>query len=177
MGTRKILHSTRLINLRGGLRAAPYAVQSQPTTLKSTTLILGYDTMTTETTSTTYRSRQEIFDIAYRGLAAQGFKQSVSAAAKGCAYRGDGNLKCAVGHLIADADYNPGLEGLLASGASICAAGRINPSDRYFAHHLQKAHDISIPDGADAAETIKHRLEEFAKDFDLTVPQVEAVPA
>lgn len=64
-------------------------------------------------------SKQEIFDISYKGLASQGFEQSLRCNIYGTndnepnyAYRGDGGRKCAIGWLIPDEEYDPRIEGL-----------------------------------------------------------------
>lgn len=55
----------------------------------------------------------------YDGLKAQGFKRSLGET--GCSYRGDDGLKCAIGHVIADEDYSPGMEQKgIASYAIFC---------------------------------------------------------
>lgn len=58
--------------------------------------------------------KQEIFNIVYNGLKAQGFVKSVLGEIKRCAYRGDNDCKCAFGHLIPDEVYDKTLEDELA---------------------------------------------------------------
>jgi hypothetical protein len=60
---------------------------------------------------------QEIFDTVVNHLAQQGTQSMtqraddhVDRAGDGCAYRGDGGTKCAVGCLIPDDAYNPRME-------------------------------------------------------------------
>jgi hypothetical protein len=52
---------------------------------------------------------QEVFDAVARHLLTQG-KQSYSYERGECMYRGDGNLKCAVGALISDDEYDSEME-------------------------------------------------------------------
>ncbi|MGG7519432.1 hypothetical protein ACQ3G6_16250, partial [Allorhizobium undicola] len=59
------------------------------------------------------RTRQEIFDVVYRGLQEQGFRRSENNYR--CAYRSSEGLKCAVGQLIPDERYSADLEGKAAS--------------------------------------------------------------
>ena len=52
------------------------------------------------------------FEKVVRGLAAQGWRQSVlGPGSPACRYRGIDNRKCALGHLIPDAEYTAHLEG------------------------------------------------------------------
>ena len=63
-------------------------------------------------------TRQEIFDTVARHLIAQGKQSSrgpTIGEKSGCLYRGPNGLKCAVGVLIDDADYNPDMEGKSAN--------------------------------------------------------------
>jgi len=59
-------------------------------------------------------TRQEIVNVVYKGLKAQGFQRSVSGnevIGFDCKYRGDNGRKCSIGHLIPDGKYFPELEG------------------------------------------------------------------
>jgi hypothetical protein len=58
-------------------------------------------------------ARQDLFDRAVRGVLEQG-KPSTAQADAGCYYRNHAGLKCAVGHLIDDSDYDPSMERLVA---------------------------------------------------------------
>lgn len=114
---------------------------------------------------TTFRTPQEIFDLVWNGLKAQGFKQSLGVG-QNCAYRGVDGMKCAIGHCIDDGDYCETLEGKSAEDHPVLKAARINPeTDIYFADALQRAHDESVH-----PETMKYRLRGLANDFNLTVP-------
>lgn len=115
--------------------------------------------------------RQEIFDAAYKGLASQGFVRSL--ADVGCAYRGAEGRRCAIGFLITDEKYSPGLEGLTPSDVAVRRAANINDDDCEFAEELQEAH--GGPDGdaeEDTPEEMKARLHAFAGRHHLTIPQV-----
>lgn len=54
--------------------------------------------------------RNTIFQKVYRGLRAQGFERSMDKSGVGCAFRGRGFRKCAVGMLIPDELYKPECE-------------------------------------------------------------------
>lgn len=127
---------------------------------------------------TTYRTRQEIFDLAYTGLAAQGFELSLlpdkgDGSLTGCAYRGEDNRRCAIGHCIPDDAYNDGLEGLRVFNPDVLAAANISPVDSPFARALQQVHDNQRGRPSyGAAATLKAALIAFAKNYGLTVPEV-----
>jgi hypothetical protein len=120
------------------------------------------------------RRRQEIFDTAYKGLAAQGFVRSQDSGGN-CMYRGGGGRKCAIGHLIPDEKYRHELEDLTPSSESVRTAAGLIKADEQFAYNLQVAHDSDY--GGDASDTpadMKDRLAEFAEQYGLTIPQVDA---
>lgn len=106
---------------------------------------------------------QEIFDKVLFSLRKQG---KASTKYGRCMYRGPDGLKCAVGHLIEDADYRPAWEGrsvhdLLVTGAA--------PEHLYgngeLLSRLQHAHDSYLADqGLAARET---RMKEIAGNFSL----------
>lgn len=128
-------------------------------------------------------NRQEVFNKAVKGLAAQGFQSSRNED-KTCRYRGPEGLKCAVGHLIPDeVDCTP-LEGspvyfralidllntlgynvevgvaYLSAGGSVCYE---HTPDVRFLFELQIAHD-----NAYNAESMKNNLMAFAQKYNLS---------
>jgi hypothetical protein len=114
------------------------------------------------------RTRQEIFDLAYRGLAAQGFRRSHDGT--GCLYRGPHGLRCAIGHCIPDDEWehrnlervnNEEIGGIVSFSAGIA------DEDLDFAQGLQEAHDDGIH-----PSVMRHKLEAFAHQHGLTVPEV-----
>jgi hypothetical protein len=142
----------------------------------------------------TLADAQEIFNIAYLGLASQGFKQSLSSGKATCAYRGKGGLKCAIGHVIKDdalaialdapMDYPPQQK----SGYSIsCLLTGSHPLDRKvqeifdsspefidFLSALQGVHDYVYALGD--AINMEKGLKAFAKRHNLTIPTVPPIP-
>lgn len=110
-----------------------------------------------------YRTRQEIFNMAYLGLAMQGWKQSLKG--EGCVYRSVDGLKCAIGHCIADEDYNKNFEVTLGLSDAILFASKIDHKDLDFASKLQHCHDWSF-----SPENMKERMEFFAEQYKLTIP-------
>lgn len=120
------------------------------------------------------RREQEIFDAAYRGLAAQGFMQSKASDENGCAYRGDGGKKCAVGHLIPDDKYKEELEGCAADDANVMVAAGLSSSYGKLALDIQGAHDGPDQKFYVSPDQMKDRLAAVAARHSLTVPQVQA---
>lgn len=118
------------------------------------------------------RTRQEMFDTAYRGLASQGFRQSQAKAKVFCAYRSPDGLKCAAGWLIADDRYDPALEGMTADNSHIVDVIGADGDDIEFLIDLQTAHD----DG-DYPGLMRENLEGVADVYGLTVPTVDAEAA
>lgn len=122
-----------------------------------------------------YETLQQVFDDAYRGLAAQGFAQSVGEGGS-CAYRGAKGRRCAIGHCISDAEYTPAIE-----NASVATRGdryteAVELFDRLFAglsidtlRTLQGVHDCgTTPAGMVSA------LKNFARHNRLTIPDLAA---
>ena len=106
-------------------------------------------------------TKQETFDTVVAHLRRQG-RQSRSDFAGGCAYRGDGGLKCAVGVLIPDERYTPAFEGEAAHesmqvGKLLIELGH----DCQLCEMLQIVHDN--PEGR-----WELRLRELADDWGLT---------
>jgi hypothetical protein len=117
------------------------------------------------------KTRQEIFNAAYIGLHGQGWKKSTDGAesSPACMYRGKNGLKCAIGHCIADEDYVPHLEGRFVRSEGVLCAAKIALGDQLFAGEMQRQHDL-----ASSAAEMKTRFEAFAKQHNLTIPQVTA---
>jgi len=108
-------------------------------------------------------TRQEIFDKAWSGLEFQGFRRSATSA--GCAYRGDGGLRCALGWLIPDERYHHSLEGRGVGEPEVLNATGISHEDADFAIALQGVHDF-----ARGATEMERRLLAFARKHDLAIP-------
>jgi len=120
-------------------------------------------------------TRQEIFNIAYRGLKSQGFKgsevrgldplvpQNIT-----CAYRGDGGRKCAIGFLIPDERYSPNIEGKGVIELVDNVYPDLIPTDgeEAFLRRLQECHDTAF-----SVEAMEYNLKEFARKENLEVPE------
>lgn len=126
-----------------------------------------------------YHTRQEVFDAAVKGLASQGFERSMSkhidTLTEVCAYRGEGGLKCSIGHLIPDEAYDPSIEGFGISLLVEKSSGQFSREvdymfdfgefDSHFLGRLQSAHDI----GETPAKMVE-RLRMLAIDEGLMYP-------
>lgn len=106
------------------------------------------------------RTAQEIFDIVSAGLLKQN-KRSLLPNGVDCAYRGAGGLKCAIGHLISDAEYQESFENLSLSVNAICKAAGITHVTHSLATDLQDCHDFHP-----VAKWSK-RLRDIAQKYDL----------
>lgn len=90
--------------------------------------------------------RQAMFNKAVIGLSTQGFRQSMFAGSDRCAFRGEGGLKCALGHLI-DTKVLMGLPKANASDPEPQlptvrnALGAVTDGDHEFFEVLVLAHD------------------------------------
>ena len=93
------------------------------------------------------RTRQEIFDIACKGLLTQMKK---SEGAEKCLYRGPDGTKCAIGFLISDetaADFNESSVGSLPFRVIQNEIGLSGTRDNlYFLADLQAVHDSGEPE-------------------------------
>jgi hypothetical protein len=144
----------------------------------------------------TMADAQKIFNIAYLGLASQGFKQSLSSSKATCAYRGRDGLKCAIGHVIKDDALAIALDDSLGylpeqkSGYPISSllTGRhpldmkvqeifdSSPEFIDFLRKLQNVHDRVPVDWIKGTipELMKRNMEAFAVTYKLSVPAIPA---
>lgn len=127
--------------------------------------------------------RQEQFNIAVAGIAAQGWEQSTKPSGA-CVYRADMTaeckIRCALGHLIRDEDYELQFDNGYGTSALLKDLG-VDPDDTdtySFLTQLQQAHDARgdfdiYEDTADMA-LMKNRLRKFAAMYNLTIPEILA---
>lgn len=106
---------------------------------------------------------QEIFSTAFIGLRNQGFERSM--AFGGCMYRGEGGLKCAIGHCIPDEKYTFDLEGAAADIPMIMKAIGADNKIALPVIELQEAHD-----NGSNPRRMEILLREFAEQYGLEVP-------
>lgn len=128
-------------------------------------------------------TRQEIFDIVYTGLAAQGWERSVNLNTDNiCAFRnvrtdksGQATvLKCAIGQLIPDEIYNPRLEFMplyyILFDVIDKEVFKIDKEDFWFFLDMQARHDDSQEDSKEI--TLRKAFDQFGEDYDLTIPKL-----
>ena len=120
---------------------------------------------------------QEMFDKAYLGVIQQGSKSQN--ALGGCAYRGQSGNKCGIGHLIPD-ELAKAWDKRINSSISQIKATKAYPipdfikNNKALACALQEAHDSSINyEHRVFINEFKFRMEQVAKDYKLTIPQLE----
>lgn len=111
-------------------------------------------------------TRQEMFDVVYKGLKAQGFQRSYDKEAEACRYRGPNNMKCAVGHLLTDEQYKVDMEGYGVDVFSEYKLPRWMQNEKAFLGDLQQAHDC-----APRPDLMESYLVAIAKKYRLTVPE------
>jgi len=148
----------------------------------------------------TMADAQEIFNIAYLGLASQGFKQSTKPGNASCAYRGKGELKCAIGHIIKDDALAIALDSNLHARLEIKKSGYsissllegshpldrkvqeiFDPSPEFidFLRELQNVHDRVQECGVKntVPDFMKRNLEAFAASHKLSIPAIPPAAA
>ena len=112
-------------------------------------------------------NEQQLFDVAYSGLAKQGFEKSQGEYLS-CAYRGMGGRKCAIGHAIPDELYSLDMD--TRKGDLSKVLNLIGYSGDYgFAIDLQFAHD-----SAGSPKIMKRNLMIFARRLGLALPNAES---
>lgn len=109
-------------------------------------------------------NRQEIFDKAWNGLKAQGFRRSADEHGS-CLYRGPNGLKCAIGHCISDEAFNHRWEGSRDEPFKAAGVGGWGSQKYEWAIELQNAHDT-----ASDPSDMEGGLRRFAKKHKLTIP-------
>lgn len=110
------------------------------------------------------RTRQEIFDLAWNGLKAQGFVQSADVSGV-CLFRGPRGLKCAIGHCIPDDCYDSRMDSDGDHWNAAWDAAGVGEEDREFGERLQGVHDWGY-----SPEDMERRLRAFAVIYSLTIP-------
>lgn len=122
-------------------------------------------------------NRQEAFEKAYKGIVAQGCAARSPHGA--CLYRGPGNTKCAIGHLLTDEQIvkHNIPEGLGASFLPRSLLEELLPGDigaPMFFGDLQSVHDGAAHAEGKFIDAFNSRAGAFASNYDLVVPEVAA---
>jgi hypothetical protein len=116
---------------------------------------------------------QEAFDKVWRHFVTDGAPPSILIGKSvRCRYRGDGGAKCAVGVLIPDEEYEPGMEGHSATELLYDGVASLDGMSELFLIGIQGAHDIAATDTFGPFwEKIERKLRDVADEFTLTVPR------
>ena len=113
------------------------------------------------------KTMQGLFNIAVRGLHKQGYRRSLSGTrtflVNPSAYRGKDGMKCALGHCISDAEYNPALE--TTPTREILPEGLNDEATGAWACGLQGCHDLS-----ESPQAMRLALLAFATEHGLDWP-------
>lgn len=121
-----------------------------------------------------YEKKQEMFAIAYLGMASQKFEQSLGLneyGHKACRYRGNENRRCIVGYLIPDELYRPDMEGYVVGQLyqNFTGLPYENPELVSMQAELQAIHDRRDY----SPEQRRKRLIEWAQQYQLKIPNEE----
>lgn len=124
-------------------------------------------------------TNQEAFNIVVTGLRQQGrkslftaeqrerFKDIIGQIEEPCAYRGEGDTKCAFGFLIPDDLYDPSMENVMASvvlDRFPAVQEHLEGVNHDLISKLQHIHDKRKPEHWEESLTV------VANDFNLTMP-------
>lgn len=111
-------------------------------------------------------NNQETYNKVKAHLLAQGEPSRQGA---DCLYRGANGLKCAIGCLIADDQYDPAFEGQSPEHNQVITAVRASgcQADVDLLSKLQEAHDKAWSKG-DFLADVEDALTQIAIDFELT---------
>ena len=113
-------------------------------------------------------TNQEAFDKVWEHFVVNGGPFSRSDNAGGCAYRGDGGARCAMGVLIPDEMYSTDMEGTRASSVIEKFPALKGLVDGRFADKLQGCHDdTSTPN---FRNDIESNLRDLAEIYKLAIP-------
>lgn len=108
-------------------------------------------------------TNQEAFDTIVKGLASQGFQRSMVGA--GCRFRDRQGRKCAVGWVIPDEKYYPGLEGTAIHSLRLRGLVPMSVDGAL----LQRA--MSCHDGGTTPASMMEALVDCADRFQLKLPK------
>jgi len=120
-------------------------------------------------------TKQSAFDLICNRFAVQKVRSHdpavTEAEGNGCLYRGPDGTKCAVGHLIADADYLPVMEGRGVNSDEVRGVLKSDEDDFLrFLVDVQVSHD-----GSDSPEKLRKNLRVDAHRYDLDPAAVDLI--
>ena len=110
--------------------------------------------------------KQEVFNKVWDHFITQKKPRGIKSSG-GCGLRGMGNTKCAIGVLIPDEIYFPGMETMpLRSLLPLIGFTEIDSHDFGFFNRLREEHDNSN------LKTFRENLRTFARHYNLRVPEI-----
>lgn len=113
-------------------------------------------------------TNQEAFNLALFGIRNQGYKQSITSDSDSCAYRGNDNLKCGVGHCIPDELYKPEMENQTARVlmANYPRIGQLFETvNEYMLTEIQICHDHDLL--GEESQRFELRMQGIADEYGL----------
>ena len=114
-------------------------------------------------------NHQEAFDIAARHLLVQGKRSLTSDGA--CAYRGEGGLKCAIGALIPDDQYDPKMEnwevGIILTESFCPPILKSQDLKEDFLQDMQGIHDAASEYFGDVVQDLRSGFIALAEKWNL----------
>lgn len=120
-------------------------------------------------------SKQEMFNRAWSGLKAQGFRQATKlvtedgAVTRRCVYLSDDGCRCAWGHVDTTlTNQEMTLKQLWTNKIGI--AGELDAVNADFAAGLQQCHDSVNPNSPTVAGDMEDNLRRYAIRYELQVP-------
>ena len=123
--------------------------------------------------------RQKTLNIVVNHLRAQGGKAVKPNQGARCVYRAPDGKKCAVGALIPDEHYAPYMDvgggmhasALMTNYPCLASVLGVNEADKLFLDDMQsRLHDSSLSTG-DFQTSLEERVQRFADQYKLTVPE------
>jgi hypothetical protein len=118
-------------------------------------------------------TNQEAFDRVWHWFVVEGHAQSKAPGSMACLYRGPDGLKCAVGVLIPDEEYQPSLEGKVTAQI-IHDVPALKDLTCTCLGDMQRVHDeygFKADKGPSFTDHMKAGLTRIAQDWHLQVPQ------
>lgn len=112
-------------------------------------------------------SKQNLFNMMWRGLKGQGWEQS-NESHGGCMYRGRDGNKCAIGHCISDSVANTWDDSGQSSISDILWDEGVSASRIQFLHSAQRAHDKAL---SRTPASMELAFRQFAEDHNLSIPE------
>ena len=123
--------------------------------------------MTVNITNLTADNLEAAFQTVYRGLANQ---RRLSFDSHGdCAYRGEGDARCSIGHLMPEKSYSTKLEGMVPNAICFWDELEVSLPSRSVIEFLDKIQDCH--DASNSIDEALSALENYGKSKGWSLPQ------